>query len=251
MKKIYLILLVFSVTILNCFSILDGDSTKKSSVIWKENHYVDLSIGLGDKVVLASLQWDKLFPIALRKRIKIGFGTRMNVVNYWNKDFFTAPPQRIAGAGFDTLSMLHQTAYFFNLQFLAEVALMKWWDIGMNIDLVGASWGPKAEGLYYSYATGDSATSQNASAENLNLMLFGHNDFGNLNSQFYMRFWPSNNVCVKAGMSLATLTNITDIPLNNGNTRFNAGSYMGFLSLCWTPGRNKWVKWGRTIVDPY
>ncbi len=252
MKKFYLISLIVFISYGSAFAFTDGDSTKKCVRAWKENHYMDVSMALGENVLLNSIQWDKLFPIALKKRIKLGFGARMNVMNYWNKDFFTAPAQKVDVAGFDTLRMQHQTAYFLNLQFLAEVSLLKWWDIGMNIDLVGVSWGPSTSSLYYSYATGDSASAQNASPENLNLMLFGKNDFGNLNSQFYFRFWPSSNVSIKAGMSLATLTNLSENPLNNGNSRFHAGSYMGFLSLCWTPGRNEWVscKKKTTTITP-
>lgn len=251
MRKYILFLLIGFCLNTQVFSMNDGDSTKKCLRAWKENHLIDLSIGLADNVVLNSVQWDKLFPIALKKRIKIGFGARMNIINFWNKDYFTAPPQRVEGAGFDTLRLNHQTTYFLNLQFIAEVALLKWWDIGMNIDIVGVSLGPANDASYYSYATGNNGTLQSTHPETLNLMLFGKNDMGNLNSQFYFRFWPSNNVFVKAGMSLATLTNSSDQPLSNGNSRFHAGSYLGFLSLGWTPGRNEWVSCKKkTHINP-
>ena len=237
MKKIFLAFIILFGFLNSGFSMNDGDSIKKGAILWKENHYIDLSMDLGESVVYNSLQWDKLFAIA-RNRIKIGFGARFNVGNYWNKSFYTAPPQRIGGA-FDTLTIQHQIVYSLNLQFVFDVPLLKWWDVGMNIDLVGVSWGPTAPASYYSYATGNNGSTQNVSPENFNLMLFGHNDFGNLNSQFYMRFWPSNNVCIKAGMGLATFISHTDVALNNGNNRFNAGSYMGFISLGWTPGRNE------------
>ncbi len=236
MKKCYLLLFFAFMSIQLIFPATDVDSTKKGAKVWKENHYLDLSIGLGDNVLVTSCQWDKLFAVA-RDRIKFGFGVRMNVANYWNKSFFTAPPQRVNNM-LDTLTMDHQTVYFCNLQFILDLTIFRWMDAGMNIDLVGASWGPKAEGSYYSYSTGNNGSRQNVSPETLNLMLFGHNDFGNLNSQFYLRFWPSDNVCIKAGMSLSTFISHTDNILTNGNTRFNAGSYMGFISLGWTPGRS-------------
>lgn len=241
MKK-FLFLFIFCMVTSRCFSISDGDSTKIKSPIFRENHYLDVSIGLGEKTTLTSIQWDKFFGIA-RNRIKIGFGVRMNVANFWNQQYYTAPPQRLNGA-FDTLSVAHQAVYFLNLQFVFDVPLLKWWDVGMNIDLVGASWGPKADGAYYSNATGHNGSTQNVSPETLNLMLFGHNDFGNLNSQFYMRFWPADNVFIKAGMGLATFTNQTDAALNNGFNRFGTGSYLGFVSLGWTPGRNEWESIG-------
>lgn len=232
--------LMYTLSGLTLHAFNDGDSTKKCVRAWKENHHIDLSTAIGDEVLVSSLQWDKLFPIALKKRIKVGFGVRMNVANYWDKSFFTAPPQRVNNT-FDTLVMAHQTVYFFNLQFLAEVALLKWWDVGMNIDLVGVSWGARTPAVYYSKSAGFNGTQETVLPENLNLMLFGNNDFGNLNSQFYFRFWPSDKVFIKAGMSLATFTSLSDNPLNNGNSRFHAGSYMGFISLGWTPGRNSWV----------
>lgn len=241
LKKIpHILFLLVCLKIIPAYANWNGDTTKKCIRVWRENHHIDLSTAIGEGVLVSSLQWDKLFPIALKKRIKIGFGTRMNIANYWDKSFYTAPPQRINNS-FDTLTMAHQTVFFFNLQFLAEVALLKWWDVGMNIDLVGISWGARTIGNYYSTASGYSGTSQTALPENLNLMLFGNNDFGNLNSQFYFRFWPSDKVFVKAGMSLATFTILTDAALNNGNSRFHAGSYMGFVSLGWTPGRNSWI----------
>lgn len=244
MKRIFLITFLIFISRLCAFSYSDGDSTNKCLKAWRENHHIDLSIGIGESVVLNALQWDKLFPIALKKRIKIGFGARLSVINYWNKDFFTGPPQQKPGTSFDTLRSQHQTTYFFNLQFLAEVALLKWWDVGMNIDLVGVSWGPVTPALYYSNSSGNDGSIQNTQPENLNLMLFGKNDFGNLNSQFYMRIWPSKDVSLKFGMSLATLTNLTEMPLSDGNSRFHGGSYMGFVSLGWTPGRNEWIKVG-------
>lgn len=254
MKKGLLFLFILIGGLTRVHATADGDSTKKCVQIWKENHMVDLSLTVGNNIMISSLQWDKLFALGFtKKRLKVGFGARMNISNFWDYSMFTGKPQRTAPGIFDTLVMKHQTTYFLNLQFIAEVALLKWWDIGMNIDLVGVSWGPKAEGSYYSHASGDSASLQLAQPENLNLMLFGNNDFGSLNSQFYMRFWPAKNLCIKGGMSLAVFTSLTENGLNNGNNRFHNGSYMGFISLAWTPGRNAWVpvkKKPRTIITP-
>jgi len=188
MKKILPVFLFIFSAFSALYSQTNTDTTTKKKFSFKKDHYLDLSVGLGENVVINSFQWDKLFPIALKKRIKIGFGARMNIMNYWNKNFFTAPPQQKPGTSFDTLRIAHQTTFFLNLQFLAEIALLKWWDIGMNIDAVGFSWGPVTPASYYSNSFGHNGTTQNTSPENLNLMLFGKNDFGNLNSQFYLSF---------------------------------------------------------------
>jgi hypothetical protein len=221
----------------------DGDSTKKSKDWLTKNHYLDLSIGIGENVIINSFQWDKFFPI-LRNRVKIGFGFRMNMANYHDKPFYTAPPQQGPTHIRDTLHISRQTVYYFNLQFAFDIALLKWWDAGMNIDLVGASWGPTAEGKYYSSTFGSNGDIKDLESETFNAMLFGHNDFGNLNSQFFLRFWPSDNVYIKTGMGLSTFISHTTLPLNNGNTRFSAGSYTGFVSLGWTFGRSEWVPIG-------
>jgi len=249
MRKQILIFFIF----LGTFAVVQAqspiDTTKKKTSIWATDHYIDLSAGLGDRTVAASAQWDKLFGIA-KNRIKLGFGVRMNVANLWDKSYFTAPPQRNTGI-FDTLVVDHQTLYYCNLTFILDVSLLKWWDVGMNIDIVGASWGPASEATYYSHNAGYNKTRETVTPETLNLMLFGHNDFGNLNSQFYMRFWPSSNVYIKAGMSLNTFISHTGNTLNNGNTRFNSGCYMGFLSLGWTPKRSEWKSAGGNGVSTH
>lgn len=230
--------IIFFMLFGSIYSQVSTDTIKKNKFNFKNDNYLDLSVGLGDNVVVNSFQWDKLFAIA-QNRIKIGFGLRINMANYWNKSFYTAPPQRVNNT-LDTLTLDHQTIYFMNLHFVCDVVLLKWWDVGMNIDLVGASWGPTGEASYYSASNGYIGTRETVSPETLNLMLFGHNDHGNLNSQFYVRFWPSANVSIKAGMGLSTFITHTTNPLANGNTRFNAGSYTGFLSLGWTFGRSDW-----------
>lgn len=249
MRTSLLILIAFTFSgIIHAYS--DGDSTKKPNNWLTKNHYLDLSIGIGENVIVNSFQWDKFFPI-LKNRVKIGFGLRMNVANYNDKPFYTAPPQQGPTNIRDTLNTLRQTVYYFNLQFAFDVMLLKWWDAGMNIDLVGASWGPTAEGRYYSAAFGSNGTTQEVQPETLNLMLFGRNDFGYLNSQFFLRFWPADNVYIKAGMGLTTMHSHTTVPLNNGNTRFSAGSYMGFVSLGWTFGRSEWIPLnGTTTINP-
>lgn len=237
MKKLLPLFISVFIIVANLHSQKNTDTIIPKKFRFKNDNYLDLSMGLGENVVVNSFQWDKLFSVA-RNRIKIGFGLRMNVVNYWNKSFYTAPPQRVNDS-FDTLTLDHQTFYFLNLHFAMDIALLKWWDVGMNIDLVGASWGPTGEASYFSTANGYSGTRETVYPETLNLMLFGHNDHGNLNSQFYLRFWPSSNVCIKAGMGLTTFITHTNNSLTNGNTRFNAGSYTGFLSLGWTFGRSE------------
>lgn len=240
MKKLLLpCLLALSVQMIGAQAPVD--STKKKNRIWRDNHYLDISMTGGEDLFMSSLQWDKLFGVAWRQRVKVGFGIRVNMANCWNYDLQTAFYNRPSGQQFDTLVVPQQTSFSVNLTFAAELSLFKWLDIGLNEDLVGASWGETTTGTAFSSTHTAPVTTQNVRPATLNAFLFGRNDRGSLNSQFYLRFWPSNDFFIKAGFSIVHLTQRIDDQLPYGSVYFMARN-AGFISLGWTPGRNEWNK---------
>lgn len=218
------------------------DSTKKKCQVWNENHYIDMSLSGGDGIFNASIQWDKLFSVTWKKRIKIGFGIRANMTNYWNNSMNTAFYNRPSSPEFDTLLITQQTSFSVNLMFVADISLVKWMDAGLNIDLVGASFGEKTGGTVYSQGTEFSNPEPDVQPQILNAFLFGRNDRGSTNSQFYLRFWPSNDFFIKGGFSIYHITQRSpSSPSPYGDLFFSAHN-MGFISFGWTPGRNEWIK---------
>lgn len=250
MRKIFTILLLLTMattTWAATFS-FPKDSTKKKCQVWNENHYLDMSLSGGQGLFNSSLQWDKLFAIAWKKRIKIGFGVRVNMTNSWDTDYHTVFYNRPAGGDFDTVTVAHQTTFSANLMFVADISLLKWLDAGLNIDLVGVSWGEKTSGTYH--ANGNSITvDESIRPSAFNAFLFGRNDRGTTNSQFYLRLWPSNDFFIKGGFSLMHVSQLSNVSFSNYGEQYISAHNMGFVSFGWTPGRNAWIK-KKTTTTP-
>jgi|GEM_PF-4184980 len=220
---------------------------------WKENHYLDISMAGGENIFITSVQWDKLFGIAWKKRVKIGFGVRVNMANTWAKDFRTPFYNRPDQNTFDTLRMDQQTTFFVNLTFLAEISLFKWMDAGLCEDIVGVSFGERGEGSLYGESVPFGGIRQSTHPALFNAFLFGQNDRGSLNSQFYLRFWPTNDFFIKGGFGISHITQSTDADVSANGREFRAADYLGFISLGWTPGRNEWIgkkKPRPTLITP-
>lgn len=216
-----------------------SDSLKSKP--WKENHYVDMSLGIGKKIFTGSVAWSKMFNIAWKKRIRLGGGLRFNMANVTDRTYLTAFPARPDGGTFDSLYLDDHTVYSLNLTLNADVSFTHWLDAGLNIDVVGVSLGESTNASYRSASFSPAASAEQAKPELLNVFAFGNNNRGTLNTQFYLRFWPEENCYVKAGFSLYHLTENTVNTLNYSNNRFNTYSYMGFVSLGWTPLRTTWI----------
>jgi hypothetical protein len=208
---------------------------------WKENHYVDMSLSLGQKIFTGSVAWHKMFNIAWKKRIRLGAGLRFNMANVIDRTFVTAFPARPEGGSYDSLFLDDHTIYSLNLTFNADISFTRWLDAGMNIDVVGVSFGETSDASYQSATFSPSASTEQANPELLNVFLFGRNDRGSLNSQFYLRFWPGENFFVKAGFSIYHIIENTSNTLNFSNNRFFTDANMGFVSLGWTPLRTAWI----------
>jgi len=208
---------------------------------WKENHYVDMSLSLGQKIFTSSVAWHKMFNIAWKKRVHLGAGLRFNMANVIDRTFVTAFPARPVAGSYDSLFLDDHTIYSMNLTFNADISFTRWFDVGMNIDVVGLSWGETSDALYHSATFNPAVSIEQARPELLNVFLFGRNDRGSLNSQFYFRFWPGENFFVKAGFSIYHIIENTSHLLNYSNNRFFTDAHMGFLSLGWTPLRTAWL----------
>lgn len=208
---------------------------------WKENHYVDMSLGLGSKIFTGSVAWHKMFNIAWKKRIRLGAGLRANMANVTKRMYVTAFPNRPDAGTYDSLFLDDHTIYSINLTFHADVSLAQWIDVGLNLDVVGVSFGETTDASYRSATFLPAISTEQTKPELLNVFAFGNNNRGTSNTQFYLRFWPGENFFVKAGYSLYHITENTENTLNFSNNRFVTSSHMGFVSLGWTPFRTDWL----------
>lgn len=208
---------------------------------WNENHYVDMSLGMGSNLFTGSVAWHKMFNIAWKKRIRLGVGLRANMANVTQRMYVTAFPNRPDAGTYDSLFLDDHTIYSLNLTFHADVSLTQWLDVGLNLDVVGVSFGETTDASYRSATFLPATSTEQTMPELLNVFAFGNNNLGTTNTQFYLRFWPGKDFFVKAGYSLYYITENTENNLNFSNNRFITSSHMGFVSLGWTPLRTVWV----------
>lgn len=182
-----------------------------------------------------------MFNIAWKKRIRLGAGFRFNMANVTDRTYVTAFQARPDAGSYNSLFLDDHTVYSLNLTLNADISFTCWLDAGLNIDVVGVSFGESTDALYRSASFFPAASTEQAKPELLNVFAFGNNNRGTLNTQFYLRFWPGELFFVKAGSSLYHLSENTDNTLNYSNNRFNTDSYMGFVFLGWTPLKTAWI----------
>lgn len=93
--------------------------------------------------------------------------------------------------------MLHANVAAF---FWAEYRLSSRWDLGLNIDLIGGSFGPsrKAEPTH---PTADFTGPVQASPSGVSALLYNANDLGLLQSEFYIAYKAAERVYLRAGVA--------------------------------------------------
>lgn len=235
-------MLILMIITIGCFikpitaeSKTSADSLRISP--WKQNHYMELSAGVGSHLVISSIGWHKMFDVAWKKRFKIGAGIRIGMANSFDRVLTTAPIDRLPSNAFDTLFIPHHSTYSVNLSLHADLSLTTWMDVGFGVDLVGISFGESASARYQASSFSENGTQQTVKPEMLNLLAFSHHNKGSLNNSFYLRFWPGMNLFVKTAFTLYHSAEETAIPLQYGS-RYTGYTYMGSISVGWTPFRS-------------
>lgn len=208
---------------------------------WKYNHLVELSVGVGPHLVISSVAWHKMFDVAWHRRLKLGTGIRIGMTNMFDRFFTTTPIDRPSPTVFDTLSLPFHSMYSVNLTLNADLALTKWMDIGLAVDIVGVSFGESADARYLATGYSQSGSKQTVKPEILNLLAFSHYNKGSLNNSFYLRFWPGMNLFVKTAFTLYHSAEAVQQTLQFGN-RYTGYTYMGSISVGWTPFRSQMTK---------
>jgi hypothetical protein len=164
-----------------------------------QNDYIDFSISSGKQTSLAV---SYVHPWQLRfgkhKRWKAGLGLRLTNTFGNSHEYITAGPARlIRGSSipilslfstrktenFDTLSIQQSSVYSLNLTGNVAYHFNTKWSLGMNIDLIGFSFGGKSTAIYKNKTfVGD------ASPSPFNLLLTDDLDYGSLNSEFFLKY---------------------------------------------------------------
>ncbi len=178
---------------------------------------------------------------------RLYLGTGIRATSQWSsgQTFKTAPanlttghegPQVIFSPDkkdkIDDLTLKNSQVTSINLAFYILYQYSEKWGFGTNVDVVGGSFGKTTYGNYNPRSDDSSYPSTvTARPSGFNLLLISDNDFGSLNSEFFVKrrldqFWS-----LKFGANFAFSEYKTSRTLRNGNDRFRHKSLLPTLGL--------------------
>lgn len=212
---------------------------------YKNSISADLNIASDGKNSLIALSGKQQFGLFANKRLKIGYGLRLNH-NFGSKGkFLTAPAILTTGktgpivffdgtkiaANIDTIQTTAFSVTSINIPLYLEYAITNKIDVGFNIDLIGASFGASASNYNSVHSTAANAGAVAAKASNFNALLVGDNDLGSLNSEIIARYHLNDKLAFSAGLSFAFAEFTTARKLYLDNDRFRQKQLMPMIGV--------------------
>ncbi len=201
------------------------------------NQFADVTFGVGSSQFTGSASYVRNWKLGKRKRLEAGFGARFT--SYFGSDLYyrTAPAILTSGKtgpgvffaddilpNIDSVLFPRSQVNMFNLTLNLGYNITKRISAGLNIDLIGFSFGKKQNGIYYAnnFATGIPVT---AKPTPVNLFLISDNDKGSLNSEFFARYKWNDSWSIKLAFQFLFAEYTTDgkvqtTPGGDKNDRF-------------------------------
>ncbi len=163
--------------------------------------YADLSLS-GGTIFSVSASYVNNWKLNLGKRDRweAGLGLRLTSGFGKDKEYITSGPAKytrgnttpfvIAFASqlpenWDTLTIKKVNVYALNISGNLAYNFTEKWGIGLNIDLIGVSFGPGSESILESNKV---KTTDEAKPATFNVLLTGDHDIGSLNSEFFIKY---------------------------------------------------------------
>jgi hypothetical protein len=248
-KNIFTTVFALVITLIS-FSQENVSETKKG---YKYNNNFDIALAAGNSQFSGAASWVHFHGIGNKKqKFKIGYGVRYTSYMAKNKAYVTAPAKITAGktgpqvlfteinlAKYDTINFQKSQHHAINISINLQYSFTQKLEVGFNIDAVGFTFGPKQTGSFVSSVRPASTPQQQAAKPTpLNALLISDNDIGTLNSELYARYWFSDKIAVRAGLSFL-FTEYTSInKLTDNNNRWRNKSLMPMIGFTYTPFKN-------------
>ena len=174
----------------------------------QSDQFIDLTVTGGASQGVIAGSYVHNWKFGKSNRWEIGYGIRHTTYFGIKKDFTTAParlarsttfPFLIVFAGhetqnLDTLTVQRPLTNSLNLSVHFGYTLHRWYG-GFNIDLLGYTFGRTTSAILTS--NGETRTEAAARPAHFNILLTGDNDYGTLNSEFFIRYRVSPRWSVK------------------------------------------------------
>jgi hypothetical protein len=167
----------------------------------KISQYADLSAAFGQDQGTVAASYIYNWKLGKKKRLELGLGGRWTTYYGTKKEFVTAGPASLTRTftvpflivfsgireeNLDTLTVQRPLVNAINLSFNLGYNITPKWYAGINIDVIGASFGRESNAVLASYGT--TQTEPAAKPTGFNLLLTGDHDRGNLNSELFVRY---------------------------------------------------------------
>jgi hypothetical protein len=173
--------------------------------------------------------YNYIWLLGKQRRFEIGTGGRFTSYSGGTSRYYFSAPASIVSGGsenIDTVSVTSPTIYSVNLLFNMAYRITGRIAVGLNIDVIGTSFGSEKLGTFMS---GSTNTTVPVKPTPFNVLLGNNNDHGSLNSNFFVRYHVNDKLAVKAGVQhllteYSTSTEVQQQP--SPNDRFRSKSTM-------------------------
>ena len=178
----------------------------------------DLAVSGGNGSFSPAISFTQLWGLGKSNRFKVGYVVRITPHFGGETNFRTAPARFTSGsssfsalfaddivANIDTFSVKSFQTFAVNIGVVIQYAVSNKLEIGFNIDATGKTWGSTVTGNLISKTNKrkfqDGSITSDANPETWNFLLVSDSDIGSLNSEIYARYWVTNKIGIRAGIS--------------------------------------------------
>ena len=221
----------------SCFLVASSSALAQNKVQRNVNQFADVTLGVGSSQYTGSASYVRNWKLGKRKRLEAGFGARFTSYVGSNLYYRTAPAILTSGKtgpgvffaddilpNIDSVLFPKSQVNMFNLTLNLGYNITKKISAGLNIDLIGFSFGKKQNSIYYTnnFATGVPVA---AKPTTVNLFLISDNDKGSLNSEFFAKYKWNDSWSVKLAFQFlfaeyTTTSKVQTTPGGDTNDRF-------------------------------
>ncbi len=212
---------------------------------------LDLALAGNSNAFSPAVSYTQMFGLGKSKRFKIGYGIRLTSFFMNNVSARTAPAKFTSStssfsalfaddinSNIDTLQLSTAQNNALNVSINLQYALSKKLEIGFNIDATGYSFGASQTGTLISkknkHKFTDGTNTSVANPNGLNLLLVSDSDLGSLNSEIYARYWVTEKIGIRAGVSFLFTEYTSDkkVQLTDGlNNRWRYKSLLPLIAV--------------------
>ncbi len=197
--------ILFSSIILSGFSCFAQHKTGN-----RINQFSDLAAATGSSRATVAVSYVHNWKLGKKQKWEAGLGARLTAFFGTKQEHTTAPAKLARGTtvpfivafapqkteNWDTLTVQRPLVSSLNISANFGYNFNTTWSAGFNIDLIGLALGRKTSAILTS--NGITRTEPAAKPASFNVLLTGDLDYGNLNSEFFVKYRLNNRWAVRA-----------------------------------------------------